>query len=242
MKKSCFVALGALMSVIGVANAASMKEVCLQNSDKFVWVEKNQDCVPINPCSQPETSNYYKLYCNDKLLDLESNVYVRKVATFTSNEHAVEEIGWYMKHVLNMPGGCKEVHTYTYIPRDPDYSYVPCMTGDGGFVEFKLPLFEGRGDNEVLSKFLMGQHFRCHVMGGMTDPDSDSNDAECVGVNEEQCNKIAEGLKSITYTSRAGRNPQVITLHPYNWSPVLPYSDGSGSYEVKNPCQIRGEY
>ncbi len=195
------------MSVIGVSHAASMKEICLQNSDKFVWVEKNQDCVPISPCAQPESSNYYKLYCNDKLLDLtmyfDEVGYEAKAAKFISNEHAVEEMGWYLKHVLNIPGGCKEVAPYTYIQRDPGYSYVACMTGDGGFVEFKLPSFED--SDWAAGKLYYGQQFRCVALGGKIKDLSDSSiDFDCEGINEKQCNIIAEGVapKSSLYPFR----------------------------------------
>ena len=53
MKKIIFGILAGIV-IIGSASAvpspADRKRLCEQQPDKFVWVEKNQACVPINPC------------------------------------------------------------------------------------------------------------------------------------------------------------------------------------------------
>ena len=223
MKKSCLVALGALVACIGAANAASLKDTCLANPDKFIWVEAKQDCVPLNPCSQPEDSNYYKLYCDDVLAN-----------KFTSRKEAVKEVNWYIKHVLNIPSGCQEIGFYTYNPnRTVDYNNILCMVGDN-FVEFKLTPFID--SDWVAEDWHNRQQFRCEALGGESFylADGDTYDLGCKGLNETQCNKIAKGIESFTWVSRAGRYPQTITFHPISWH--------EGTVHNGEHCYFLGDY
>ena len=152
MKKSCFVALGALMSVIGVSHAASMKEACLAFPSTFVWVEKNQDCVPINPCSQPETSNYYKLYCNDDY----SNYMI--IDAPKGNDYMAESVEYYYDTVAKRPARCEQIGA----------DFVSCFFTDGDFIQFRFSRSGGESakwanqPDAVTARAVL-----CEMMGGV---------------------------------------------------------------------------
>ena len=67
MKKTLLSVLAGV-SVIGAASAvpsvADRKAMCDKNPDKYVWVEKNQACVPVNPCESSNES-IKNTYCDD---------------------------------------------------------------------------------------------------------------------------------------------------------------------------------
>ena len=57
---------GVLAGVVSSAafaapDVAAIKAAC-QSSDKTIWVEKNQICIPANPCTSDNTS--VKQYCD----------------------------------------------------------------------------------------------------------------------------------------------------------------------------------
>ena len=66
MKKTLLSVL-AVVSVMGTASAvpsaADRKAMCESKPDKYVWVEKNQACIPVNPCGPMEDSNIKNAYC-----------------------------------------------------------------------------------------------------------------------------------------------------------------------------------
>lgn len=211
MKKSCLVAVGALVACIGAANAASLKDTCLANPSKFVWVEKNQDCAPINPCSQPEGSHYYKLYCNDMWSDGKYSAY--KPEWLLSYEQAKAQADWYIKHVLKDSGGCIDVHQFPYVvPADINKQYVKCMTGKGDYMEFKIGTEKGDGTMSVA---------RCEAIGKVFSGDRDHGGA-CEGVTKEQCAILAEGLEKFA-------SP----VCPQIWYWSEPYEDREGKCEIQ---------
>lgn len=200
MKKSCLVALGALVACIGAANAASLKDTCLANPSKFVWVEKNQDCAPINPCSQPEGSHYYKLYCNDMWADGENSTDGRD--WLLSDEQAKAQADWYIKHILKDSSGCIEVRQFPYVvPADITKQYVKCKTGKGDYMEFKMATI---GRDWAMSLV------RCEAMGKVLDGDLDHG-VSCEGVTKEQCAILAEGLEKFAHPDC----PQILSWIEY---------------------------
>ena len=70
MKKTLLSVLAGLI-VIGSASAVpgpdDRKKLCDQHPDKFVWVEKTQACIPINPCAYGVNENIAEAYCLDKV-------------------------------------------------------------------------------------------------------------------------------------------------------------------------------
>lgn len=72
MKKTLLSVLAGL-AVIGSANAApspaDRKALCEKHPEKYVWVEKDQFCVPINPCRDAtgEVKGAYCLYAQPTL-------------------------------------------------------------------------------------------------------------------------------------------------------------------------------
>ncbi len=66
MKKTLLSILAGL-TVIGSASAvpspADRKALCEKHPEKYVWVEKTQACVPINPCKSDNSDIVYGGYC-----------------------------------------------------------------------------------------------------------------------------------------------------------------------------------
>lgn len=190
MKKSCLVALGALVACIGAANAASLKDTCLANPSKFVWVEKNQDCAPINPCSQPEGSHYYKLYCNDMWSDGGYFSVTDDRDELLSDEQAKAQADWYIKHILKDSSGCIEVRQFPYVvPADIKKQYVKCKTGKGDYMEFKMATKRFDFSINVARCEAMGKVFR----------DTRGEGGVCEGVTKEECAILAEGMEKFAY-------------------------------------------
>ena len=58
MKKTL---LSVLAGVAVITSAsAGIKETCLQNPDKLVWLEKDNTCIPVHPCENEK----YSAYCD----------------------------------------------------------------------------------------------------------------------------------------------------------------------------------
>ena len=151
MKKSCLVALGALVACIGAANAASLKDTCLANPSKFVWDESFQDCVPINPCLQPETSDYYKVYC------VESDGFM-----FTNNPAGNN---YFAEAIVNYKNRAwRQDYVCTGNNADPTWYLVSCKY-DGGksFVQYRFSKKSGfkEIDDEMTARTLL-----CNMLGG----------------------------------------------------------------------------
>lgn len=49
-------------TAFGVPTPEDRKQLCEQNPDKFVWVEKTQTCIPQNPCLS-ENKQFFDSYC-----------------------------------------------------------------------------------------------------------------------------------------------------------------------------------
>ena len=61
MKKSCLIGLAGMLGIMGVANAASMQDMCEQNSS-FVWDVVEKTCVERAICDSG--APYADAYCN----------------------------------------------------------------------------------------------------------------------------------------------------------------------------------
>jgi hypothetical protein len=148
MKKISVVMLAALISGVGVASAATLKETCLANPEYFVWVEKNNECVPVHPCDDDD-SKYYELYCNTKFKDIQvASVYRAKelVRMFVENRMGVT---------------CSVIDA-SY-PGTSGQDYVVCKTSDGGFIEFEFDDCSESDDGTAAFSYDLG---KCIAYGG----------------------------------------------------------------------------
>ncbi len=72
MKKT-LLGIAGILAMISSANAVDTSQIkaACQSSDKTLWVERNQVCIPRNPCENPN----YEQYCNRVFRDVYPNVY-----------------------------------------------------------------------------------------------------------------------------------------------------------------------
>lgn len=114
MKKT-LVSIIAGLTVIGSAFALpspeDIKALCEKHPDKYVWVEKSQACIPINPCESDDV-DIERAYCVNRTItpnkkELLINRYVEQVLKTT------------VVDVQNVPGDV--------------YAYSGVKTADGGY-------------------------------------------------------------------------------------------------------------
>ena len=110
------------MVVVGAAYAEptldNRRAVCEKHPDKFVWVEKNETCVPINPCKSEE-NGIKESYC--KIVGL--------YASHLKKDMVPE---WDRKYIERVLGA--EVYTAKKVIEETGYSYYPYVLRDGGYI------------------------------------------------------------------------------------------------------------
>jgi hypothetical protein len=209
MKKISVAVLAVLISGMGVASAASIKDVCLSYPEKLVWVEKNNECIPIHPCS--DNGVYYDLYCNTEFKDIQ--VASVQDAQLLANLFVARRMGKTCYFVI-----APEAST---VGQD----YVGCKTSDGGFIEFEFDDYSETRTETAKYSYDLG---KCIAYGGtlnMEDVNATQDtiasigvagmvavemirkDIECYNVSELQCEDMYGG--SATYDS----TNKLCTLH-----------------------------
>lgn len=207
MKKCCLVGFGAVLALGSVCHAASLKEVCLSNPDKFYWVESAQDCASAHPCEDPN-SPHFRFYCNQEFKDIQ----------VASARDAQELADLYVKKRMGLSGGCSflQIDDATVLGQD----YVRCATPKGGFIEFEFDDYSELFGETAEYNYQVG---KCIAYGGivsMADTQDtslaaasvpvlpgvvvaagaavkkavDRSDISCFGVTENQCNEMYSGL------------------------------------------------
>ena len=123
MKKTLLSVL-AVVSVMGAASAvpsaADRKAMCESKPDKYVWVEKNQACVPVNPCTS-SNDDMKAAYCDRTFKDIQMWDGARTIATV------------YLSRVRKVRGDFDYEHSTTgvkYYGQD----YLAYKTSDGGYI------------------------------------------------------------------------------------------------------------
>ena len=111
MKKTLLSVVAGL-AVVSAANAG-IKETCLEHPDKLVWVEKNQRCIPINPCVSDD------IEIRDTYCDIDFN---------TIEDNLVQIVKLYARNVLGT-----EVSSTTHLSSNDGYWYLAVKTMDGGY-------------------------------------------------------------------------------------------------------------
>lgn len=130
MKKNLLSAVAGVAvigSAFAVPNVEVSKNLCAKHPDKYVWVEKNEDCIPINPC-ESKNATIKEVYCNRAF----------EFVQLGNWRDAVKLVKAYSENVLGV-----RVTNTKEIAHDKDTSlfgqdYIPVKTSDGGYVMFEF--------------------------------------------------------------------------------------------------------
>lgn len=176
MKKTLLSVIAGL-AVINAASAvpspADRKALCEKHPDKYVWVEKTEACVPINPCKS-DSSTIQEAYCNRVFKDVQLGNW-RKGAT------VVEE---YARNNLGV--GAVLILENSFFGQD----YVRAVLDDGGYMVFEFDDLSDLGGADVREG---AGRAACAVYGGAWSSfDGNQRSASCSGVSEAGCAKVAE--------------------------------------------------
>jgi len=137
MKKTLLSILAGL-AVIGSASAVpgpeERMELCKKHPEKYVWVEKTQACIPINPCesNNPDIFSAYCMLANDRPLYStgEKLDYVIKYFTEHSLKDTVKETHFLDGDfvAVNTTGGyyfvARVINPTTPIGPNPIFQYI----------------------------------------------------------------------------------------------------------------------
>ena len=161
MKKT-LLGIAGILAMISSANAidtAQIKAAC-QSSDKTLWVERNQVCIPRNPCDNPN----YEQYCN------------REFSNLQMVDREYEGIINYFAKVKNLD--CKAVPQKSKLAGQ---DYVVCMGTDVMVFEFDDISNKWEELRDCISDG--ARKAACIIMGGTYGP----NDLGCYGASENDC-------------------------------------------------------
>lgn len=130
MKKNLLSAVAGVAvigSAFAVPNVEVSKNLCAKHPDKYVWVEKNEDCIPINPC-ESKNETIKEVYCNRAF----------EFVQLGNWREAIKLVKAYSENVLKV-----SVTNTKEIAHDKDTSlfgqdYIPVKTSDGGYVMFEF--------------------------------------------------------------------------------------------------------
>ncbi len=172
MKKtllSAVAGLAVINAAFAIPSPGDRKKLCESKPFDFVWVEKTQTCVPINPC---KTSN-------DKIRD----AYCIEAGGVAGIDTANEAIRRYAKNVMKVGVDSIKVVDNGYRP------FLSLRTTDGGYYVFG---FDG-GDygNNIQGQLKLA----CWAYGKQLhyDLNYDSPRYGCLGVNsQKECDDMAD--------------------------------------------------
>ena len=200
MKKTLLSIVAGLV-VINTASAG-IKETCLENPDKLVWVEKTERCVPINTCKASDPA-IVDSYCNRVFKDVQLGNW-RKGAT------VVEE---YVRNNLGVSVTIEELKNHGVDTSFFGQDYVRAVLSDGGYMVFEFDDLSDMGGADVREG---AGRAACAVYGGeWSSFDGNQRHASCEGLSEAGCEKVAELMTEL----RDG------TLVSYSYDPFI---DSSG--------------
>lgn len=176
---------GVLAGVISSAafaapDVAAIKAAC-QSSDKTIWVEKNQICIPANPCTSDNMNA--KQYCNTVFADDQTG----------SDREAMAVVDLYAKtHGLD----CEPVNVqFSAAGQD----YVTCVGNDVMVFEFDDTRDADHGFYHGLKDFHSSFEVVCKAAGGDTFQSHShssekimNNFYECYGMTEYACGMVTD--------------------------------------------------
>ena len=177
MKKT-LLSVGAALAVIGSACAAG-RDTC--NPDKYVWVERDELCIPKNPCKS-KSDVIREAYCSTVFKDVQ----------LSNWRHGVTAV----KAYLDKKRGLGMTNTGD-IGNDKDTSffgqdYIPAKTTDGGYVVFEFDDLSDLGGADVEEGAIQAG---CLIYDGKYTKTSDG--LYCIGPAESYCSEIREIVSDI---------------------------------------------
>lgn len=121
MKKTLLSVLAGLAVITSAS--AGIKETCLENPDKLVWVEKTGECIPVNPCEKGEK---YNAYC---------------IRAFKRTQTEKAAQSYFMtEQYLKFRGvsGLTRHEAGTSLNNSFGQDYIAYKTGDGYYYQFEI--------------------------------------------------------------------------------------------------------
>ena len=188
MKKTLLSVIAGL-AVINAASAvpspADRKALCEKHPEKYVWVEKTEACVPINPCKS-DNSAIQEAYC----IRVFKNV---QLGNWTEGVVAVK--AYLQKYLaVNMTSSnlkLRQQMDTSLFGQD----YIPAKTSDGGYVVFE---FDDLSDIAGGDSYDGAVESACIIQGGMTTfVTTEGKGLYCLNMKETDCSDISELASSI---------------------------------------------
>ena len=201
MKKTLLSAVTGLV-VIGSACAAG-PDTC--NPDKYVWVEKDELCIPKNPCKS-KSDVIRDAYCSTVFSDVQ----------LSNWRYSIRVVQAYLRKQRGL-----SMTNIKDIPYDKDTSffgqdYIPAKTSDGGYIVFEFDDLSDLGGADVRNGIAQavciaysGRYLDFEQYGGREDFFG------CKRVSESDCLEMAQMMTEL-------RDGHLVTAS------YEPYSDGSG--------------
>ena len=175
MKKT-LLSVGAALAVIGSA-AAVGPDTC--NPDKYVWVEKDELCIPKNPCKS-KSDVIRDAYCNRTFKDVQLSNWrdgVTVVEAYLNKRHGVS---------ISSGSRIGENKDTSFFDQD----YIPAKTTDGGYVVFEFDDLSDIGGADVREGVAKAG---CYIYSGRPWRfGGQDREFACKFVSESDCSEMAK--------------------------------------------------
>ncbi len=173
MKKIMF-GIAGVMVVLASANAVDVSQikVACQASDETLWVERNQVCIPRNPCKDSK----YESYCNRKYANEQLMGTAGDWRMTASNDYKVLIEAYAIGHNLS----CVPVDTVAKALGD---DYVICMGTDVMVFQFDDISNATLSESKAKDRFDL---LVCEAIGGAYSSDT----RVCKGIGKNECDLL----------------------------------------------------
>lgn len=198
--KSMFFSLVS-MAICGSAFAISVDDrqsFCEQHSDKYVWVEKTEACIPVNPC-ESDSTEIKQAYCVDEI-PLDNDTVFRAYISNTLNTYAMIP-----KDIVSSSG--MNVKTYTLT--------------DGGYIAFNRNNVNVKGDTKKQQAF----YAAFWTYGLDLSPDDFIPDGIRYYMGNDESGKLCDRIESLA-TNIYGSGGRLIFSDYQKADPVKDGKDG----------------
>ena len=174
--------LAVINAAVAVPSPADRRALCEKHPEKYVWVEKTETCVPINPCKS-DNSSIVEAYCNKTFANVQLGNWTKglKLArAYVERNLGTSVIGDGRRIRKNI-----DISTF-------GQDYIPCETSDGGYVVFEFDDLSDWTRSDILEGSIKGA---CKIFGdlGILYHIHEKNTYTCPNVdNENDCTTVAE--------------------------------------------------
>ena len=176
MKKT-LLSVGAALAVIGSA-AAVGPDTC--NPDKYVWVEKDELCIPKNPCKS-KSDVIRDAYCNRTFKDVQLSNWRRGIEVVKAYLSKQRGLGMIMD-----PKDYRDGVDTSLFGQD----YIPAKTSDGGYIVFEFDDLSDIGGADVREGVAKAG---CYIYSGRPWRfGGQDREFACKFVSESDCSEMAK--------------------------------------------------